>query len=82
MHGNIQTLIFRFTLSFSQDANECWTQVIRMLQQKLPGKQSDGQSASSSGSLIDQYFGMYTISSKIYVYNIYAFLTSFYSSIL
>jgi len=41
-----------------QDANECWTQVIRMLQQKLPGKQSDGQSASSSGSLIDQYFGV------------------------
>lgn len=29
-----------------------------MLQQKLPGKQSDGQSASSAGSLIDQYFGM------------------------
>lgn len=45
-----------------QDANECWTQVIRMLQQKLPPKKGNEQAvavaASSSGSLIDQYFGI------------------------
>jgi len=40
-----------------QDANECWTQMVRMLQQKLPGK-SNNDTASSSGSLIDQYFGV------------------------
>lgn len=25
-----------------QDANECWTELVRMLQQKLPAKASDG----------------------------------------
>lgn len=44
-----------------QDANECWTEVMRMLQQKLPsvpGKdQLDQASASKYTSFIDQYFG-------------------------
>lgn len=25
-----------------QDANECWTEIVRMLQQKLPAKESNG----------------------------------------
>lgn len=50
-----------------QDANECWTQVMRMLQQKLPGalpapaEQAPGSgSAAASGGkgFIDQYFGI------------------------
>ncbi|CAH1989720.1 unnamed protein product [Acanthoscelides obtectus] len=41
-----------------QDANECWTEMIRMLQQKLPAKKSEGDnSQDQSKSLIDQYFG-------------------------
>ncbi|XP_037068997.1 ubiquitin carboxyl-terminal hydrolase 14-like [Pollicipes pollicipes] len=43
-----------------QDANECWTQLLIMLQQKLAAKQektADGQVvASKYTSLIDQYF--------------------------
>lgn len=39
-----------------QDANECWTQIMRLLQQKIPGLQSPP--GASSGSLIDQYFGI------------------------
>lgn len=36
-----------------QDANECWTELVRMLQQKLP----PNTSSSSFKSIIDQYFG-------------------------
>uniref|UniRef100_A0A1B6CDA9 Ubiquitin carboxyl-terminal hydrolase n=1 Tax=Clastoptera arizonana TaxID=38151 RepID=A0A1B6CDA9_9HEMI len=39
-----------------QDANECWTELIRMLQQRLPSKQILDK-PSSYKSLIDQYFG-------------------------
>ncbi|XP_022907303.1 ubiquitin carboxyl-terminal hydrolase 14 [Onthophagus taurus] len=38
-----------------QDANECWTEMVRMLQQKLPAKNST--STEGHKSLIDQYFG-------------------------
>jgi len=44
-----------------QDANECWTQLIRMLQQKLPAQKSMtmGEGAQCVGSsLIDQYCGI------------------------
>lgn len=45
-----------------QDANECWTQIVRMLQQKLPSRKSNTEATSagavSSGSLIDQCFGI------------------------
>ncbi|PSN34405.1 Ubiquitin carboxyl-terminal hydrolase 14 [Blattella germanica] len=41
-----------------QDANECWTELVRMLQQKLPPKATEGLEASSNyKSVIDQYFG-------------------------
>lgn len=40
-----------------QDANECWTELVRMLQQKLPAKQSDSTPGSVFKSFIDQYFG-------------------------
>ncbi|KFM65368.1 Ubiquitin carboxyl-terminal hydrolase 14, partial [Stegodyphus mimosarum] len=44
-----------------QDANECWTEVMRMLQQKLPSvpnkEQSSQATASKYTSFIDQYFG-------------------------
>ncbi|KAF0312417.1 Ubiquitin carboxyl-terminal hydrolase 14 [Amphibalanus amphitrite] len=44
-----------------QDANECWTELVRMLQEKLKPRQEqgpDGQMVPSKyGSLIDQYFG-------------------------
>ncbi|XP_054710171.1 ubiquitin carboxyl-terminal hydrolase 14-like isoform X2 [Uloborus diversus] len=44
-----------------QDANECWTEVMRMLQQKLPSVPneilSDQASVSKYTSFIDQYFG-------------------------
>ena len=33
-----------FSNIFSQDANECWTEILRMLQQKLPPKSGSGQS--------------------------------------
>ncbi|XP_076249196.1 ubiquitin specific protease 14 isoform X2 [Calliopsis andreniformis] len=45
-----------------QDANECWTELIRMLQQELPAKkpanalEEDGQ-IYKPRSLIEQYFG-------------------------
>jgi len=39
-----------------QDANECWTEILRMLQQKLPPKSGSGQSQQFT-SIIDQYFG-------------------------
>ncbi|XP_071570537.1 ubiquitin carboxyl-terminal hydrolase 14 [Temnothorax nylanderi] len=45
-----------------QDANECWTELIRMLQQKLPAKNNpdvseDNSKASKPRSFIEQYFG-------------------------
>ena len=45
-----------------QDANECWTQMIRMLQQKLPAvkkatTEETPAATSTPASLIDQYFG-------------------------
>lgn len=46
-----------------QDANECWTQMVRMMQQRLPALKDDSKEqavaeASSNTSLIDQYFGI------------------------
>ena len=54
-----------------QDANECWTQIVRMLQQKLPAIKPEengdnvGASAATAGAgaakgFIDQYFGEWT----------------------
>ncbi|PNF27076.1 Ubiquitin carboxyl-terminal hydrolase 14 [Cryptotermes secundus] len=41
-----------------QDANECWTELVRMLQQKLQPKQTDGSDSQAKfKSLVDQYFG-------------------------
>ncbi|KAG7211952.1 hypothetical protein KM043_011160 [Ampulex compressa] len=45
-----------------QDANECWTELMRMLQQKLPAKENPtlpGEEVQSykPRSLIEQYFG-------------------------
>ncbi|XP_051172315.1 ubiquitin carboxyl-terminal hydrolase 14 [Leptopilina boulardi] len=45
-----------------QDANECWTEIIRMLKEKLPPKEypneiGDGEQRSKHSSLIEQYFG-------------------------
>jgi len=41
-----------------QDANECWTQIVRMLQQKLPAKKSASAGPVTSASLVDQCFGI------------------------
>lgn len=45
-----------------QDANECWTEIIRMLKEKLPPKEypnaiGDSEQRSKHSSLIEQYFG-------------------------
>ncbi|RZC43247.1 ubiquitin carboxyl-terminal hydrolase 14 [Asbolus verrucosus] len=40
-----------------QDANECWTELVRMLQQRLPAKTNTGSSKEQFKSLVDQYFG-------------------------
>ncbi|XP_069680019.1 ubiquitin carboxyl-terminal hydrolase 14 [Periplaneta americana] len=41
-----------------QDANECWTELVRMLQQKLAPKTTEGlESSSTFKSVVDQYFG-------------------------
>ncbi|XP_014208980.1 ubiquitin carboxyl-terminal hydrolase 14 [Copidosoma floridanum] len=43
-----------------QDANECWTELVRMLQQKLPPKENSvesGEASYKAKSIIDQYFG-------------------------
>ena len=47
-----------------QDANECWTQMVRMLQQRLPALPSTASeqvsgAAGSSSSLVDQCLGKY-----------------------
>lgn len=39
-----------------QDANECWTELVRMLQQKLPPKKVDGKTVTFK-SVVEQYFG-------------------------
>lgn len=41
-----------------QDANECWTELVRIFQQQLPGTVSGGDSeqASAKKSFMDQYF--------------------------
>ncbi|XP_039277748.1 ubiquitin carboxyl-terminal hydrolase 14 [Nilaparvata lugens] len=43
-----------------QDANECWTEIVRMLKQKLPaiGGQETQNASSDIKSIIDQYFGI------------------------
>ncbi|KAL9981188.1 hypothetical protein ACROYT_G009858 [Oculina patagonica] len=48
-----------------QDANECWTQIVRMLQQKLPaikpeenGDHTGASAAAAAKGFIDQYFGI------------------------
>lgn len=47
--------------NMQQDANECWTEVMRMLQQKLPAVPSADLSEACMGSkyssFIDQFFG-------------------------
>lgn len=41
-----------------QDANECWVELIRMLQQKLPAlKNKNDKSTTNYKSVIDQFFG-------------------------
>lgn len=41
-----------------QDANEFWTELVRMLQQKLPSKSNEALSAQEKfRSIIDQFFG-------------------------
>nr|XP_054772940.1 ubiquitin carboxyl-terminal hydrolase 14-like [Lytechinus pictus] len=43
-----------------QDANECWIQLVRLLQQKLPGvklEDSAPAGAVAKNSFVDQYFG-------------------------
>ncbi|XP_011313663.1 ubiquitin carboxyl-terminal hydrolase 14 [Fopius arisanus] len=42
-----------------QDANECWSELVRMLQQKLPAESNSnaGDNASKPRSIIEQYFG-------------------------
>ncbi|KAF7271425.1 ubiquitin specific protease 14 [Rhynchophorus ferrugineus] len=40
-----------------QDANEVWTELVRMLQQKLPPKIENGSNSGKYKSIIDQYFG-------------------------
>jgi len=50
-----------------QDANECWTQLVRMLQQRIPAvnsrsigdvSTSGAAAGDSNSSLVDQYFGI------------------------
>lgn len=41
-----------------QDANECWTELVRCLQHKLPGITSQDLSAIAQKSFIEQYFGV------------------------
>lgn len=61
-------------VSIMQDANECWTQVVRMLQQRLPGikstesgEQAEAAAATAAKGFIDQYFG------KWHVWSFHAF---------
>lgn len=52
-------------LFIQQDANECWTEVMRMLQQKLPGLkpaatrgEEDATKSADGRKFIDQFFGI------------------------
>lgn len=38
-----------------QDANECWSELLKMVQQRLPSR--TGTNSSKYNSIIDQYFG-------------------------
>ncbi|XP_058060624.1 ubiquitin carboxyl-terminal hydrolase 14 [Anopheles bellator] len=40
-----------------QDANECWSEVLKMLQQKLPAQKSTNEQSLKHSSFIDQWFG-------------------------
>ncbi|CAH0382073.1 unnamed protein product [Bemisia tabaci] len=40
-----------------QDAYECWTELVRMLQQKLPSKPNKDDSPITFKSFVEQYFG-------------------------
>jgi hypothetical protein len=61
-HGNSSFLCLYLcfdVLCGVQDANECWVEIMRSLQQKLSIKSlksAEGQAAAASG-FIDQYFG-------------------------
>lgn len=39
-----------------QDASECWTELMRLLMQEVPAKESDKTAANFRSSLLDQYF--------------------------
>jgi len=40
-----------------QDADECWTEILRMLQQKLVANKNSDNTSTQFTSIIDQYFG-------------------------
>ncbi|EAT37523.1 AAEL010496-PA [Aedes aegypti] len=40
-----------------QDANECWSELLKMLQQKLPATKGDKDQLVKHNSFIDQWFG-------------------------
>ncbi|XP_053673077.1 ubiquitin carboxyl-terminal hydrolase 14 [Anopheles nili] len=40
-----------------QDANECWSELLKMLQQKLPAQKRSGELTVKHSSFIDQWFG-------------------------
>lgn len=40
-----------------QDANECWSELLKMLQQKLPASKGNCDQISKHNSFIDQWFG-------------------------
>uniref|UniRef100_A0AAG5CVP4 Ubiquitin carboxyl-terminal hydrolase n=1 Tax=Anopheles atroparvus TaxID=41427 RepID=A0AAG5CVP4_ANOAO len=40
-----------------QDANECWSELLKMLQQKLPAQKRSAEESVKHSSFIDQWFG-------------------------
>ncbi|XP_058125502.1 ubiquitin carboxyl-terminal hydrolase 14 [Anopheles ziemanni] len=40
-----------------QDANECWSELLKMLQQKLPAQKRSAELTAKHSSFIDQWFG-------------------------
>ena len=50
----------------TQDANECWVQMVRLLQQKIPGEKPALEESSTEGAtaeenkqgFVDQYFSV------------------------
>lgn len=40
-----------------QDANECWSEMLKMLQQKLPSQEKENTSKTKYNSFIEQFFG-------------------------